>query len=130
MNEPQVAVGAVVFRENRVLLVQRKNEPAAGQWAIPGGRVKQGETLKSAAEREVFEETGLRIKAGEPVYVLEYIDSVHYIIIDLDAEYISGDPIPADDASDARWVSSDELAALHVTPSTLKLLKEKYDFIP
>ncbi len=130
MKEPQVAVGAVVFRENKVLLVQRKNAPAAGQWAIPGGRVKRGETLKAAAEREVLEETGVRIEAGKTVYVFEYINSFHYIIIDLEAVYISGNPAAADDALDARWVSAGELAALDVTPSTLQLLKEKYHFMP
>ncbi len=130
MNQPQVAVGAVVFLNDRVLLVQRKNTPAAGQWAIPGGRVKLGETLKNAAEREVFEETGIRIDAGEVVYVFEYIDSVHYIIIDLEAVYISGEPVAADDALEARWVSADDLAALDVTPSTLQFLKDNYSFAP
>ena len=130
MNEPQVAVGAVVFLDERVLLVKRKNAPSAGQWAIPGGRVKWGETLKAAAEREVLEETGVRIEAGKTVYVFEYIDLYHYIIIDLDAVYISGEPFATDDALDARWVSAGELATLNVTPSTLQLLKEKYNFTP
>ncbi len=128
MKEPQVAVGAVVFKENRVLLVQRKNEPAAGQWAVPGGRVNRGETLKAAAERELFEETGIRIEAGKPVYVFEYIRTFHYVIIDLDAVYISGEAVAADDALDVRWVSAAELTTLDVTSSTLQLLREKYDF--
>lgn len=128
MNAPQVAVGAVVFKDNRVLLVQRKNEPASGQWAIPGGRVNYGETLKAAAEREVLEETGLRIEAGKTIFIFEYIKSFHYIIIDLEAQFISGEPVAADDALDVRWVSSRELKQLHVTPSTLQLLKEIYRF--
>lgn len=123
MKIPQVAVGAVVFRNGRVLLVKRKYNPAAGLWAIPGGRVLFGETLKDAAERELFEETSVRVKAGKPIYTFEYINSFHYIIIDLEAEYISGEPTPADDALDARWVSSDELAELEVTSSTIQLLK-------
>ena len=59
---PQVAVGAVVVKEGKILLVKRKKPPSKGQWAIPGGSVKLGETLKEATEREIREETGLRIK--------------------------------------------------------------------
>ncbi len=66
-NSPQVAVGALVFRENRVLLVKRNQPPGKGFWAIPGGRLKLGETLKEAAEREVMEETGVIIRARSPV---------------------------------------------------------------
>ena len=130
MSGPQVAVGAVVFHENRVLLVKRKNMPAAGQWAIPGGKVHMGETLAEAAEREIMEETGIRIKAGKPVYVFELIDPIHYVIIDLDAKYLSGSLKPSDDAEDARWVGLNELEGLEITESTLKLLSEKFDFPP
>jgi len=42
-NLPRVAVGAVVFKEDRVLLVQRGKPPAESLWAIPGGRVELGD---------------------------------------------------------------------------------------
>jgi 8-oxo-dGTP diphosphatase len=56
---PRPAVGAVVFKGDAVLLVQRANPPSRGMWAIPGGRVRLGETLQAAAEREILEETGV-----------------------------------------------------------------------
>lgn len=43
-----------------VLLVRRVNEPAAGEWWFPGGRVHHGETRAEAAERKLLEESGLR----------------------------------------------------------------------
>lgn len=45
-DHPRVGVGAVVFRDGRVLLVRRGVEPARGLWAIPGGGLKLGETLQ------------------------------------------------------------------------------------
>ncbi|WP_020586736.1 NUDIX hydrolase [Desulfobacter curvatus] len=132
---PALAVGAVVFKDNRVLLVKRGNPPARGVWAIPGGSVELGETLKAAAEREVLEETGIVVKAGEPVFSFESIhrddeDRVrfHYYIVDLAASYIRGEPIPGDDALDAGWFSREEFGRLNVNPFTLKLLHKTFNF--
>jgi len=71
---PRVAVGAVVIRAGSVLLVRRGKAPSDGQWAIPGGSVELGETLQQAAEREILEETGIRIRAGKPVYTFDLIE--------------------------------------------------------
>jgi len=132
---PRPAVGAVVFKDNAVLLVQRAKAPAQGMWAIPGGSVHLGETLQAAAEREVLEETGVVIRAGEPVLVFDTIQQddrgvvqYHYVIVDLDADYVSGTPRAADDAADARWVAQDELPHLNVNPATLRLLRDRFSF--
>ena len=135
VNQPVVAIGAIVFHDECVLLVKRKNPPSAGQWAIPGGKVKLGESLQAAAEREIREETGITIKALRPVYTFELIEKdpqgsvlYHYVIIDLLAEYVAGQPSPADDASAAAWVDRNVLATLPVNQQTLKLLAEQFDF--
>ena len=132
---PRPAVGAVVFKDNAVLLVQRAKAPAQGMWAIPGGSVRLGETLQAAAEREVLEETGVVIRAGDPVLVFDAIQTddrgtvqYHYVIVDLAAIYVSGAPRAADDAADARWVRQDELAQLNVNPATLHLLRDRFSF--
>ncbi|MEM8566236.1 MAG: NUDIX domain-containing protein [Bacteroidota bacterium] len=69
----QVAVDAIVFgysKENgvSVLLIKRKYEPFQGQWAIPGGFVKDDESLETAVERELMEETGVKINYLEQLY--------------------------------------------------------------
>lgn len=132
---PRVAVGAVVFKDGCVLLVRRGQPPAENLWAIPGGRVEIGETLKEAAEREIREETGIQIRAAKPIYTFDVIDRdvagkvrFHYVIVDLAADYVRGEPSAGDDALEARWVSANEMNGLEVSPATLKLLKAKFGF--
>lgn len=132
---PRPAVGAVVFKDDAVLLVLRGNSPARGMWAIPGGSVNLGETLQAAAEREILEETGVVVRAKDPVLVFDAIlrddhgmVKYHYVIVDLAADYVSGDPRAGDDAADARWIKEDELDCLPVNPVTRRLLAEKFDF--
>lgn len=129
LKAPQVAVGAIIINDEKVLLVKRNKAPHKDLWAIPGGSVELGETLQEAAEREVREETGLTIKAGKPVYTFDLIDRekggrirFHYVIVDLEAEYISGEPHPADDARDARWFTRIDLEYITLSESTRDLL--------
>jgi 8-oxo-dGTP diphosphatase len=128
---PRPAVGAVVFKDQKVLLVKRGRPPAEGTWAIPGGSVRLGESLQAAAEREIREETGVIIRAGEPIFVFDTIEQddagcvrFHYIVIDLIAEYVSGDPVPGDDAADARWISASDMETLEVNIRTRGLLNQ------
>jgi ADP-ribose pyrophosphatase len=134
-DRPRVAVGAIVFNDQCVLLVRRGKPPAEGYWAIPGGSLEIGETLQQAVQREILEETGLIIRARDPVFTFEVIerDSVggvrfHYVIVDLLADFVEGTLRPAGDAADARWVSSTELAQLKVSRSTLDLLRDRFHF--
>ena len=133
--KPEVAVGAVVFVDHRVLLVKRSKPPSEGLWAIPGGRVNIGETLQKAARREVAEETGIEIRAGDVVYTFDVIEHdpegrvrFHYVVVDLRADYIGGDLMPGDDADDARWVSEKELLQLNVSLPTKRLPREAFRF--
>ena len=60
-----VTVDAVVIQSGHILLVERKAQPGKGQWALPGGFIRQQETLIEACLRELREETKLKIP--EPV---------------------------------------------------------------
>lgn len=68
---PALTVDAVVVRDGgeelQVLLIKRAGEPFVGMWALPGGFVEQGEGLEAALRREVAEETGLDLRALEPL---------------------------------------------------------------
>lgn len=132
---PVIAVGAVVMKECKVLLVRRGQPPNAGLWAIPGGAVELGESLQAAAERELREETNIIIRAGEPIYTFDCIDCddkgqvrYHYVIIDLLGQYLGGEPKAHSDALEARWISAADLEALPVSENTLTLLRHRLAF--
>ncbi len=129
---PIVGVGAIVIKDGRVLLVQRAAPPSQGLWAIPGGSLEAGETLQQGAEREIREETGITIRAGEPVYAFDFLQyddekrlQYHFVIVDVEGEYLEGEVKAADDALAARWISPAELAGLPVSANTLKILRSR-----
>lgn len=75
-NEPRVGCGAAILREGRLLLVQRRRDPEAGHWGLPGGKVDLFETMAAATEREIFEELGLTIAARDLLCLTDQIDTV------------------------------------------------------
>lgn len=65
----RVSARGIVINKDKILL----NEFGGGEYYnIPGGDVEPGETVKEAVVREIFEESGLNVTAGEMIYVLEY----------------------------------------------------------
>ena len=124
MKSPLVAVGAVIFNnEGKVLLVKRKHPPNKGSWAIPGGKVKYGETLEEAIKREMKEETNLDIKVEEPLAIVEIIkEGFHYIIIDFICEVKGGELKAGSDAEEAKFFSIEEIKKINTSPTTVEML--------
>ena len=114
---PVVAVGAIVWKEDRFLLIRRSQPPRQGGWSIPGGRQEAGETVRDAVHREIREEAGIEIDILEIAAVVDLIDRDesglrhHYTVIDMLAEWRSGEIAAGDDAMDAAWVPLDGIAA-------------------
>ena len=129
-DRPVVGIGAVVIHEGRVLLVRRGVAPSRGLWAVPGGALELGETLQQGAEREILEETGVAIRAREPICAFDFFERdgdgrirFHFVIVDVAADYIGGEVRGADDALEARWLAPEDLEGLAVSKNTLKLLR-------
>ena len=128
---PLIGVGAIIVENNRVVVVRRAHEPLKGQWSVPGGVLELGETLHSGAAREALEETGLVVEVGE---VLEVFDRImrdgygrvqfHYVLIDFLCRRVSGELRAGEDASEARWVTAEELKNFPIADSAQAVLSK------
>jgi ADP-ribose pyrophosphatase YjhB (NUDIX family) len=125
-SHPICGVGAVIRSADRYLLVRRGRDPNQGKWAVPGGKIKLGETMRQAVAREVEEETGLKVEAGEPIWVGEAMDpegTWHFILIDFEASVVGGDLRVGDDAAEVGWFTLDEARNLPLTDTMHELFE-------
>lgn len=121
---PFVGVGVAIVRDGQILLVKRRNEPGKGLWAVPGGKVEYGETLRDAAAREVKEETGLDVVVGPLIWSGESISTHgHIVLIDFLGSVLGGELAASDDAEQALWVDVEKVHELPLTPTMHDLLE-------
>lgn len=127
MTSPQLCVGAVAVDQDRILLIRRGRDPAAGRWSVPGGRVEPGETMSEAVVRELAEETGLRGVCGDLVGWVERIDpDHHFVIFDFMVTILEASaPVAGDDAAEAAWVAISALADLPLTDGLAEFLHDR-----
>jgi ADP-ribose pyrophosphatase YjhB (NUDIX family) len=112
--DPKVAAAVLVEQDGRVLLVRRANEPYRGLWTLPAGFVNGGEDPAKAAARECLEETGLVVDVSRVLDViagLEHDRGADFLIV-YEAQIVSGQLHPADDADAVEWFSYDQLPQL------------------
>jgi ADP-ribose pyrophosphatase YjhB (NUDIX family) len=133
---PLLGVGAVVFRGDEVLLIERGKEPLKGWWTLPGGMVEVGENLEAAVVREVMEETGLSVKPKGVAAIFERImpdedgrTEYHYVIIDYLCELEGGALLAASDVAAADWVKVDELDQWKMAPGTPPVIAKALEMI-
>ncbi|MBO3759646.1 NUDIX hydrolase [Ciceribacter sp. L1K22] len=132
---PQAAASAIVEQDGRLLLVKRRNPPAADLYAFPGGRSEPGETPEETALRELFEETGIR--GHSPTLFAVYDlkgesdapgQSTHFFLSVFRVEMVErGEVMAADDALEAGWFAVEDIPLLPVPASVLECVERLSD---
>jgi 8-oxo-dGTP diphosphatase len=100
---PKLMVDVVIPSERGIVLVRRGSEPFEGLWALPGGFVEVGETVRQAAVREAAEETGLAVEVSRLVGVYSEPDRDprgHNVSVAFLARVLSGQMQAASDAAE------------------------------
>lgn len=133
---PIPSVGAVILKDDQILLIQRGQAPAKGKWTLPGGVVELGESPEEALIREVKEECNLRITV---IGVIDVVNKVirddhktikyHYVIIDYLARCQPDESLsqvssqPGTDVLDVRWVPLQEVTQYDLTEGLLRIIR-------
>ena len=101
------------MRDGKALVTVRAREPEKGRVDVPGGFVEVGEHPARGLEREVLEELGVEIKVeGNPVLLATHTygpEGNWVLAISFLARIVDGEPTPADDVAEIRWVSAEEI---------------------
>ena len=132
-SRPFLGVGALIFEDAKILLVERAKEPLKGYWSLPGGVLESGEKLEAAIRREVREETGLEV---EPLSMFEIFERImpdaggrpeyHYVLIDYVCRPTGGQLQAASDVSRAVWVAKENLGEYRLTEGTLEVIERAF----
>jgi len=120
-------VGIVCLRGDEVLLVRRGKPPKQGEWSIPGGRIEYGETEPDAAQRELVEETSVKANIIDKVELVKAnFDGQNYDLHDYVAQWVSGDPVAGDDATEAQFFSIADIANMALWSKTVEIIHRAY----
>lgn len=117
-------VGGCLFRRDRLLLIRRALPPEAGRFAVPGGKVREGETPEEAIVREMREETGLRVTPVWEIFSLRReFAGIPYHLTDFLLREKGGILRAGREAAEVRWVSEEDWPLLPLAGGMEELLR-------
>ena len=113
-------IGVMILKNNKILLGKRNDDPkkassalhGEGTWTMPGGKLHFGETFEQAAQREVMEETGMKVNKIKVISLTNNIISdAHFITIGFLCEDFLGEPEirEPDEITEWKWFELDNL---------------------
>ena len=132
--QPIVGVAGIIFRGQEVVLVRRGQDPALGEWSLPGGAVEVGESLEEALRREVREETGLEIDILGLTAVVNRIVrdqagavEFHYVLLDFLCRAAAGVPRAGSDSDQVRLIPLNRLATFDLPDQTNAVIRQAWE---
>ena len=114
-------VKGIVRKNDHILVLVKPN----GTFDLPGGRIENGETIKSALRREINEETGLKVEIHDPVDEWSFYKSSNYLIkgLTMECAYLEGKVKLCEEHKRYFWVAIDSINRLIFNHNFLRNLK-------
>jgi ADP-ribose pyrophosphatase YjhB (NUDIX family) len=126
---PKVSVRGAVFRGGKILLVRDRFD---GGWCMPGGWADVGEAPSAMVEREVLEESGLRVRAAHLVGVYDINresgqrDVLHAYDLTFLCDDLGGEPGPSNETSAAGFFGLQEIPPLSNARTSLRNIQDAF----
>jgi len=114
-------IKGIVRKNDNILVLVKPN----GTLDLPGGRVENGETIKSALQREINEETGLKVEIHDPIEEWSFYKTPDQLIkgITLECDYLDGNVKLCEEHKRYFWVAIDNIKRLNFTRNFFRNLK-------
>jgi len=110
---PPIAAGVIAERaDGKIVLALRGENPGRGLWNLPAGFMEIDETVEQAAQRECFEETGLRVETEQLVGVWSYYHKEKQtagVLVVYTARIVGGEPRAGSDSVEVRFFAPEEI---------------------
>lgn len=125
MNQIDIGIGVMVFKEGRLLIGKRISSHGEGEYAWPGGKLHYLESFEACAKREVLEETGIEITNIRFLRLANLVQYApkHFVDIALLADWKSGEPkvLEPNKHESWDWYSLDNLPSPLFDPCKLSI---------
>ena len=122
---PNMVVGALCVRDNKILMAKRNIHPRKGYWTLPAGFMENAETVKVGALRETFEETGSEAKVKMPytMFSLPHINQIHFFYL---ADLLDENYGPTSESIEVKLFDESEIPWDELAFPTVKKTLEYY----
>ena len=130
----KIIVGGIIEKDNKILMVKEAKKKCYGKWNVPAGHLEDGETIFEGAIREIFEETGCKVRLNKVLPIMSKdIEDTTLIIITFTTELLEEKiSFNKEEILDVKWISKEELENMNIEhlrdegliKRTLKMLKE------
>ena len=107
----KIIAGCIIEKNNKILMVKEAKKKCYGQWNFPAGHLEENETIKEAAIREIYEETGCKVKlTGVLPIVHEFNKNENLIMIRFVAK-IEEENIKFNESEilDVKWIDIEDI---------------------
>ena len=114
-------VKGIIRKNGHILVLVKPN----GNLDLPGGRIENGETVQSALQREINEETGLKVEIHDPIEEWSFYKTPDQLIkgITFECAYIEGSVKLCSEHKCYFWAAIDSIEGLNFNRNFLRNLK-------